>query len=96
MVRGWWAFLFLAIAVAAPAAEPARRGVVGDCGPRETPPAGKVTRQRWAQARMDEMANERLRCRERFRDPRQVQACEAGYERRFRVYNEMYLEAARE
>jgi hypothetical protein len=67
-----------------------------DCSPREMPPTAKVARQRWAQARMDEMANERLRCRDRLRDGQQIAQCEAGYERRFRLYNEMFLEATRE
>jgi len=45
---------------------------------------------------MDEMAGERLRCRERFKIPRQVRECETEFERRHRAYNEVYLEAARE
>jgi hypothetical protein len=42
------------------------------------------------------MANERLRCRERFQKRREVERCEADYARRFREYNQMYLEAARD
>jgi hypothetical protein len=56
----------------------------------------RAARRRWALARMDEMAGERLRCRERFSVRRQVEACEADYVRRFREYNEVYLEASRD
>jgi hypothetical protein len=59
-------------------------------------PRDREARRRWALARMDEVANERLRCRERFRAPRQVRECEVELERRHRAYNEIYLEAARE
>jgi hypothetical protein len=45
---------------------------------------------------MDEMANEGRRCRERFPARRQAEACEAEFSRRFREYNEIYLEATRE
>jgi hypothetical protein len=45
---------------------------------------------------MDEMAQERLRCHERFREPREVRNCQAEFERRHRAYNEIYIEAARE
>jgi hypothetical protein len=57
---------------------------------------GRAARRRWALARMDEMAGERLRCRERFTVRRQVDACEAEHVRRYREYNEIYLEASRE
>lgn len=60
------------------------------------PPREREARRRWALARMDEMATERLRCRARFRLPRQVRECEAEFERRHRAYNEVYIEAARE
>jgi hypothetical protein len=60
------------------------------------PPRDREARRRWALARMDEMAQERLRCRERLRVPRQVQECEREFERRHRAYNEIYLEAVRE
>ena len=71
-------------------------GAVGD-GPGSTAaPRDREARRRWALARMDEMAEERLRCRERFRTPRQVRECEADFERRRRAYNEAYLEALRE
>jgi hypothetical protein len=56
----------------------------------------RAARRRWAMAKMDEMANGALRCRERFSRPRQVQECEAEFTRRYREYNEIYLEAARD
>jgi hypothetical protein len=56
----------------------------------------RASRRRWALARMDEMANERRRCRERYAKPRDVAHCEAEFTRRFNQYNEIYLEAARE
>lgn len=56
----------------------------------------RAVRRRWALAKMDEMAQERQRCRERFRAPRQISECEAQYARRYREYNEIYLEASRE
>jgi len=59
-------------------------------------PEAKAARRRWALARMDEMANERLRCRQRFQKRREMETCEAEYDRRFRQYDEMYLEASRE
>ena len=59
-------------------------------------PEGKAARRQWAMARMDEMANERMRCRDRFTRPREVEACEADFTRRYREYDEIYLEAARE
>lgn len=57
---------------------------------------GRAARRRWALAKMDEMAQERQRCRERLRAPRQISECEAQYARRYREYNEIYLEASRE
>jgi hypothetical protein len=45
---------------------------------------------------MDEVANERLRCRDRFKVPQKARDCEAEFERRHRAYNEIYLEASRE
>ncbi len=68
-------------------AEGARRG--GDA-------ESHAARRRWALAKMDEMAQERQRCRERFKAPRQISECEAQYARRYREYNEIYLEASRE
>lgn len=59
-------------------------------------PVEKAERRRWALAKMDEVANERRRCRDRHTAPRQVEACEAELARRFREYNEIYLEAARD
>ncbi len=67
-----------------------------DRAPGERAPANLVARRRWALAQMDEMARERLRCRERFKAPRQVEECESHYARRFRMYNDLYLEAARD
>ncbi len=71
-------------------------GLLTDLAAEASGPEVKAARRRWALARMDEMANERLRCRERFQKRREVERCEADYERRFREYNEMYLEAARD
>jgi len=66
-------------------------------GPEPTAaPRDREARRRWALARMDEMAQERLRCHERFRAPREVRDCQAEFERRHRTYNEIYIEAARE
>lgn len=65
-------------------------------GPDPATPRDREARRRWALARMDEMAGERLRCRERFKIPRQVRECETEFERRHRAYNEVYLEASRE
>jgi hypothetical protein len=61
----------------------------------EASPAAKAARRRWALQKMDEVAQERQRCRERFRTPAEVRACEAALDRRHRAYNELYLEAAR-
>ena len=65
-------------------------------GPDTAGPRDRETRRRWALARMDDMAGERLRCRERFKIPEKVRECEAEFERRHRAYNEVYLEASRE
>lgn len=65
-------------------------------GGRAEEEARREARRRWALARMDEVANERLRCRQRFRERTRVEACEAEHARRYREYNEIYLEAARE
>jgi hypothetical protein len=61
-----------------------------------TPPRDPEARRRWALTRMDEMARERLRCHERFKEPRDIRACQAEFERRHRAYNEVYMEAARQ
>lgn len=55
----------------------------------------RATRRRWALAKMDEMARERQRCREKFKVARQVSECEAQYSRRYHEYNEIYLDASR-
>ncbi len=61
-----------------------------------SPPRDREARRRWALARMDEMASERLRCRERHKIPRLVRDCETDFERRHRAYNEVYQEAIRD
>ena len=76
------------IGLAVPARSEMRREPAG--------PEAHAARRRWALAKMDEMAHERQRCRERFKTPRQVSECEAQYARRYREYNEIYLEASRE
>jgi len=85
--RGVWAAWLLALVAA---------GLLADVATGATGPEAKAARRRWALARMDEMAHERLRCRERFQKRREVERCEADYDRRFQEYNEMYLEAARD
>ena len=86
----------LATAVLVAALPLAASGAVAD-GPGSTAaPRDREARRRWALARMDEMAQERLRCHERFRVPREVRDCQVEYERRHRAYNEIYIEAARE
>jgi hypothetical protein len=82
----------VASAVALLAGSPAGAGGASGVGPPRDPEG----RRRWALARMDEMAQERLRCRARFPTPRQVRDCEAEFERRHRAYNEVYREAARQ
>jgi hypothetical protein len=86
----------LAAAVLACAVPLAVSREAGAAGSGQTAPRDREARRRWALARMDEMAQERLRCRERFKEPRQVQECEADFQRRHRAYNELYLEAIRE
>jgi hypothetical protein len=71
-------------------------GLLADPAAGAADPEAKAARRRWALAKMDEMANERLRCRERFKARGQVEACEAEFTRRFREYNEIYLEASRD
>jgi hypothetical protein len=85
--RGMWAAWLLAFVTA---------GLLSDVATAATGPDARAARRRWALARMDEMAHERLRCRERFQKRQEVERCEADYDRRFREYNEMYLEAARD
>lgn len=68
----------------------------GAAGPAESAPRDREGRRRWALARMDEMAQERLRCHARFREPEDVRRCQAEFERRHRAYNEIYIEASRE
>jgi len=84
------ALVALIVSVALVADEAAAAGSGGG------PPGDREGRRRWALARMDEMAQERLRCRERFRAERQVRECEEEFARRHRAYNQVYLEALRE
>jgi pimeloyl-ACP methyl ester carboxylesterase len=87
----------LAIAALLAAALPlAVSGVVADGPGPAAAPRDREARRRWALARMDEMALERLRCHERFRTPPEIRECQAEFERRHRAYNEIYIEAARE
>jgi hypothetical protein len=82
-----WVVWTLALLVSAPAP-----GLAAD----SSAPEAKAARRRWALARMDEMANERLRCRQRFQKRREIETCETTLDRRAREYNEIYLEAARD
>jgi hypothetical protein len=87
----WSGGAVVLLALAAIAATPALDLTAG------SPAAeAKAARRRWALARMDEMANEALRCRQRFETKRAVDVCEAEFRRKFREYNEIYLEASRE
>jgi hypothetical protein len=65
-------------------------------GPAAAPRDEREARRRSALAGMDEMARERLRCHDRFQEPRAVRDCQAEFERRHRAYNEAYIEASRE
>jgi hypothetical protein len=67
-----------------------------DLAARSSDSEGKAARRRWALAKMDEMANEALRCRQRLQKKREVEACEAEFTRKLRQYNEMYIDASRE
>ncbi|HEY7141106.1 MAG TPA: hypothetical protein VIE44_13460 [Methylomirabilota bacterium] len=86
----------LAAAALACASMLAASGAVDAAGPDSGPPRDRDARRRWALARMDEMAQERLRCHERFREPSDVRRCQAEFERRHRAYNEVYIEAGRD
>jgi hypothetical protein len=93
VATGWVMGLLLAGALGADLATAALQG------PERREPAGqdaKAARRRWALAKMDEMDNERLRCRARLTKKHDVEACEANYARRFREYNEIYLEGLRD
>jgi hypothetical protein len=83
-----------ALAVALPLATSRPAGAAGS--DQAASPRDREARRRWALARMDEMAQERLRCHERFRTPREVRDCQAEFERRHRAYNEVYIEASRD
>ena len=54
------------------------------------------TERRRVLARMDEAAAERQRCRTRFKQPAQVRDCEHEHAKRYREWNERYLELLRE
>jgi hypothetical protein len=54
------------------------------------------TERRRVLARMDEAAAERQRCRTRFKQAAQVRECEHEQTKRFREWNERYLELLRE
>src|SRR5262249_35274146 len=68
----------------------------GATGADQTAPRDREARRRWALARMDEMASARLRCHEKYRTPREVRECQAEFERRYRAYNDIYIEATRD
>jgi hypothetical protein len=68
----------------------------GATGPDSTAPRDREARRRWALARMDEMARERLRCQERFRKPHDIRDCQSEFDRRYRAYNDLYIEMSRE
>ena len=72
------------------------RREAGATGPDSADPRDREARRRWALARMDEMARERLRCPERFRAPREVRDCQSEFDRRYRAYNDLYIEMSRE
>ena len=86
IIRGLAATVLLAVAPEAGGAE-----APGGAGARD-----REARRRWALARMDEMARERLRCYDRFRAPQEIRDCQVEFERRHRAYNEVYIEATRE
>ena len=83
------AVIALALAVTVAATGPNLAAGAADAESREA-------RRRWALARMDEMATEALRCRQRFQKKREIETCEAEFTRKFRQYNEMYIDASRE
>ena len=68
----------------------------GGAGPESMASRDREARRRWALARMDEMARERLRCPERFRKPPDIRDCQNEFERRYRAYNDLYIEMSRE
>ena len=85
MIRGL-AMAALVAALPLAAERRARRGVAGGAGGAAAVGARGDGRD----------GQERLRCHERFRDPRAIRDCQAEFERRHRAYNEVYIEAARE
>ena len=109
MMRGWvgrtalvvMAWVTLMVTVVGPvhggSAGARRPGAEREGSRWEVPPAPAApeARRRWALARMDEMAADQRRCRERFRRPAEISECEARYARRYRVFNEIYMEAMR-
>jgi hypothetical protein len=71
-------------------------GGTSAAGPDSTVTRDREARRRWALARMDEIARDRLRCHDKFRTPREIRNCQEELERRYRAYNDIYLEALRE
>jgi hypothetical protein len=65
-------------------------------GPDSTAPRDREARRRWALARMDEISRDRLRCHDKFHKLREIRNCQEELERRYRAYNDIYLEALRE
>jgi hypothetical protein len=87
---------WLAVAMCLSALPLGARPAGADAAAGGSPPRDREARRRWALARMDEMAGERLRCRERFKEPRLVHECETSFDRRRQAYNAIYMEASRE
>lgn len=95
--RRWWGWMTVPALAAVMALAAGDLTAATAAGAGSAAPAGdRESRKRWALARMDEMAQERLRCRERFRVDRQARECEEEFARRHRAYNQLYLEALRE
>ena len=89
VIRGLAAAVLLAVG-----ALPARAESPGSPRPRDR--ETREARRRWALARMDEVAGERRRCAERFQSAQKIRDCQAECDRRYRVYNEVYVEALRD
>ena len=89
VIRGLASAVLLAVG-----AQPVRAESPG--GPRPRDRETREARRRWALARLDEVADERRRCAERFQSAQKIRDCQADCDRRRRVYNEVYLEALRD
>jgi hypothetical protein len=85
MKKPWWIMLALVVVT-----------VISPGPDLAADSSDKEARRRWALFKMDEMANEKLRCRVVFETKCGIALCEADYDRRFRHYNEIYIEASRE